>query len=128
MKRIFNVTVDNENYQVEVEEIKADNEVISSSTNNVSKPANKDRKLFLETTAESRKVNSCGVVAAPMAGKILDIKVSEGDNVTQGDLLIILEAMKMENEISSPASGQIKSIKVSKNQTVDSGEVLLEIN
>jgi biotin carboxyl carrier protein len=66
-------------------------------------------------------------VEAPMPGTILDIKVSEGDTVANGDVLLILEAMKMENEIMSPAAGKVVSINVNKGASVNSGDVLIVI-
>lgn len=67
-------------------------------------------------------------VKAPMPGVILDIKVSEGQSVKKGDCVVILEAMKMENEIFAPADGKIAAISVSKGQNVNSGTVLMTIN
>jgi biotin carboxyl carrier protein len=64
-------------------------------------------------------------VKAPMQGNINDIKVSVGQSVNKGDTLLILEAMKLENEIVAPVSGTVKSIHVSKGQTVDNGTVLV---
>lgn len=64
-------------------------------------------------------------VKAPMQGNINDIKVSVGESVNKGDTLLILEAMKLENEIVAPVSGTVKSIHVSKGQTVDNGTVLV---
>ena len=62
-----------------------------------------------------------------MPGKILQLKVSEGDIVKDGDTLLILEAMKMENEIVANASGNIKKINVAANDMVDTGDVLMVI-
>jgi len=64
-------------------------------------------------------------INAPMPGLILDIVVSEGEEVKKGDTLLILEAMKMENIIKSPGEGKIKSIIVSKGDSVDSGQKLI---
>ena len=63
-------------------------------------------------------------VNAPMPGNILRIDVKEGDKVKAGQTLLILEAMKMENEISAPQDGTIASIDVRKGDTVNSGDVL----
>ena len=63
-------------------------------------------------------------VNAPMPGTILDIKVKAGTAVKAGDVVMILEAMKMENEISAPQDGTIASIDVRKGDTVNSGDVL----
>ena len=67
-------------------------------------------------------------VKAPMPGLILDIKVKEGQEVNQGDNLVILEAMKMENIIKSPRKGTIKSIKVKQGASVEKNQVLLEFS
>lgn len=66
-------------------------------------------------------------VYAPMAGNILSIKVRIGDRVQKGDTLVILEAMKMENEVVAPMDGVVKEIKVSENQGVESNQILVKI-
>lgn len=66
-------------------------------------------------------------ISAPMPGTILDIKVSEGQSVKEGDLLLILEAMKMENEIVSPKDGIINRIHTSKSSNVNTGDPLVTI-
>lgn len=66
-------------------------------------------------------------VAAPMPGSILDIKVNIGDRVSEGDVLVLLEAMKMENEVTAPASGVIKSINVQKGASVNTGDIMVVI-
>ena len=73
---------------------------------------------------------STGAVAvnAPMPGNILDVRVKPGDSVKAGDTLLILEAMKMENEISAPQDGTIASVNVSKGDTVNSGDLLCSMN
>ena len=67
-------------------------------------------------------------VVAPMPGKILGVKVSAGQTVKKGDVVVILEAMKMENEIVAPQDGTIASINVSTGQSVESGEVIATLN
>ncbi len=66
-------------------------------------------------------------VASPMPGTILDIKVSQGASVKKGDVLMILEAMKMENEIMCPCDGKVASINTSKGAAVESGTLLCVI-
>ena len=65
---------------------------------------------------------------APMPGTILDVKVNVGEKVDNGQVLLVLEAMKMENEIVSPVGGTISSVMVKKGDTVNSGDLLITIN
>ena len=64
-------------------------------------------------------------VESPMPGNILKVNVSVGDQVSNGQLLVVLEAMKMENEILAPKAGKVLQVLVSKGSTVDSGAVLV---
>ena len=67
------------------------------------------------------------VVKSPMPGNILKINVSQGQAVKEGDVLIVLEAMKMENEIVAPKAGSVAQIAVSKGQVVETGSPLVVI-
>jgi len=67
------------------------------------------------------------VVSAPMAGIVLSVNKNIGDAVKKGDVLVILEAMKMENEILAPCDGVVKAIHVSSNESVESNQPLLTI-
>ena len=67
-------------------------------------------------------------VSAPMPGKILSVKASVGQAVKRGEVILILEAMKMENEIVASQDGVVASIDVSEGQSVESGEVLATLN
>ena len=67
-------------------------------------------------------------IEAPMPGNILDVKVKPGDSVKAGDVLLILEAMKMENEISAPQDGTVASVNVRKGDVVNSGDLLCTMN
>lgn len=71
----------------------------------------------------SKKVNN---IKAPMPGLILEINIKAGDEVKEGDNLLILEAMKMENVLTSPREGVIKSVKVNQGETVDKNSLLIE--
>ena len=64
-------------------------------------------------------------IKTPMYGKIIKILVNEGDWVNNGQILVVLEAMKMQNQIRSPRKGTIKSIKIVKDQSVKLGDILL---
>lgn len=67
-------------------------------------------------------------VEAPMPGTILDVKVAVGSSVTSGQVLCILEAMKMENEIVAPQDGTVASVAVNKGDSVEAGQVIITLN
>ena len=66
-------------------------------------------------------------ITAPMAGKIIDVKVSVGQSVKEGDVLLVLEALKLANDIVSPVSGVVASVLVSKGSDVENGQLVAEI-
>jgi len=70
---------------------------------------------------------SPGNVKAPLPGVIIDLKVKEGDEVKEGDLLIILEAMKMESELTASVKGTVKKINVKVGESVLEDQLLVEI-
>ena len=129
----FNITVNGNQYEVEVEEIKdgvpANSRVEQSQprVQTTSEPAQKAQVIKTETKKPVVVGELAASIKAPMPGTINDIKVSEGQNVKSGDVLIILEAMKMENELMSPKDGIVKQIVVSKGASVSSGDVLVVV-
>ncbi len=68
-----------------------------------------------------------GIIKAPLVGQIVSIKVNPGDSVSQGDVLLIIEAMKMENEIRAPKTGNIKEVRVANGERVATGDILVII-
>lgn len=66
-------------------------------------------------------------IKAPMPGLILDVSVKPGDVVNEGDYLLVLEAMKMENALTAPRDGVVKAVSVNKGDTVDKGQLLIEM-
>ena len=108
--RKFQVNVNGTRYEVEVEEI--------------------DANAIPKTAAEPVKASPAGAgteVRSPMPGNILQVNVNPGDVVKEGQQLMILEAMKMENEILAPCAGKITSIGVAKGTSVESGALLCTI-
>jgi biotin carboxyl carrier protein len=82
-------------------------------------------ELLKKMGLSTNNVGHAKDITAPMPGLILDVVVNEGDEVEQGDKLLVLEAMKMENIIKSPGTGKIKSIVINKGDSVDSGQKLI---
>lgn len=122
----YEIEVNNEIYRVSVKELSDDadmsNEQAVSTPNKESKA-----KKTPESAAQPTASSEGSEVKAPMAGTILNINVSTGQNVSQGDILMVLEAMKMENEIVAPADGVVSEIFVHPNDRVESDQVLLKI-
>jgi pyruvate carboxylase subunit B len=122
-ERPFYVSVDGISEEVLVETL---DEVL------VNKPSatenSKENKKNRNTKNETRiKPNHDGCITTAMPGKIIDIKVNVGDNVSAGDSIIIIEAMKMENEIQASKSGTVIAINIKKGDEVSPNETLLEI-
>ena len=124
MKR-YTITVNGTPYDVTVEE----NGVAASAP--VTAPAAPVAPVApaAKPAAPSAPVASGSVkIEAPMPGTILDVKTSVGASVNEGDVLCILEAMKMENEIVAPSAGTVASVNVNKGDGVDAGQVLVMLN
>ena len=84
--------------------------------------------LLIEEMGLSLAVDSLiNDIKAPMPGLILDVQVKEGDEVEEGDYLLVLEAMKMENTLTAPRTGKVKSVKIEKGETVDKNQLLIEM-
>ena len=81
----------------------------------------------VNAVAHPRPASSGGGIKSPLPGVILDIKVKEGDAVKRGQTLLVLEAMKMENDIKSDKDGVVKSIPVSKGESILEGTDLIII-
>jgi len=69
-----------------------------------------------------------GLIAAPMPGKVVDVKVSQGDRVKKGQAVVIVEAMKMQNELSAALDGLVKEVCVKAGDTVESGQKMVVIS
>lgn len=80
-----------------------------------------------ETETLNRGVIHQGEVYAPLNGQVIRIMIKQGERVKEGDLVLILEAMKMENEISAPVSGRLSQILVREKEVVKTGSLLFKI-
>ncbi|GCE19502.1 acetyl-CoA carboxylase biotin carboxyl carrier protein subunit [Dictyobacter kobayashii] len=86
-----------------------------------------ERTRLLEGMARAGAQSSAARIQAPMPGLVVNTLVQPGDTVNAGQTVIVLEAMKMENDLPSPITGTVKELKVNKGQTVDQGQLLVII-
>ncbi len=121
MKR-YNITVNGKAYDVAVEELAAGSAPVATPVAPATTPAPAQAPVATAPTVEGGTK-----ITAPMPGNILDVKVAVGDVVKNGTPLVILEAMKMENDIVSSVDGTIASINVKKGDTVESGSLVAVI-
>ncbi|GFN35189.1 DUF2118 domain-containing protein [Tepidimicrobium xylanilyticum] len=133
--RKFLIKVNGNQYEVEVEEIKGDITQAPTPQQNIQptpqsapqsvqptvSPKTEEPKVEKEIAVQEGEE----VVEAPMPGTILSINVKEGDTVKEGQILAILEAMKMENEILAPRDGKVKAIITTKGASVNTGDKLI---
>ena len=113
----FSVTVNGTVYDVEVNEVKAGGAAPAPAAAPAPKAAPAPAPAAAAPVAAGATT-----VKAPMPGKILSVAVSAGQAVKKGDLLLVLEAMKMQNEIYAPQDATVSEVRVSANQTVATGE------
>jgi biotin carboxyl carrier protein len=121
----YMVTVNGKKYEVEVEEASASNASATAPAQPSSNPVPKAPQAAVPQAPEVAVSSEGGEpVKAPMPGTILDIRVSPGQSIKKGDVLFILEAMKMENEIMSGSDAVVANIATSKGAMVNTGDIL----
>lgn len=128
---IYKVTLNGKIYEVDVEqgeatllsEYEASLPEIVPAKQEVATPATQEQKVVSVASSGT----SDKAMKAPLPGVINAVKVSVGQTVKKGDVLIILEAMKMENEITAETNGKVSKIFVQKGATVETGAPLVEI-
>jgi biotin carboxyl carrier protein len=127
----YNITVNGEVYAVEVEEVGAPSTPSApapasaqSSQTRAQEPPPKTTPAPAPQVAPSAGAT---VVECPMPGTVLDVLVAPGQSVKSGETLLVLEAMKMENEIVAPEAGVVDAVMVSKGASVNAGDTLVTL-
>ena len=122
----YRITVNGTAYDVAVEEV-------SGGSTPAAAPAPKAAPAAAPAPATAPAPKAAGaagsvVVSSPMPGKILNIKSNVGASVKKGEVILILEAMKMENEVVAPEDGTVASINVAAGDSVEAGDTLATLN
>ncbi|MBS4538412.1 biotin/lipoyl-binding protein [Clostridium sp. D2Q-11] len=120
--KTYHIKLNGKVYELEIEEVAAGAKAPSLAATPVKKEEVKE-----ENVSETVVTAGGQDVEAPMPGTIFDIAVNVGDIVKNGQTLVVLEAMKMENEIVAPVDGKITAINVSKGQNVNLGDSIIQI-
>ena len=125
--KYYNITVNGVAYSVSVEETAAGAAPVAAPAAPAAPKAPAAPAAAPKAAAPAGAAGAV-TVKATMPGNILDVKVAAGASVKAGDVLVILEAMKMENEIVAPQDGTVASVNVNKGDTVNSGDTLVSMN
>ena len=122
----YRITVEGKTYEMDVELI-GNNGAPVQPVKVQSAPAAPAPVAAAPKAASKPAAVSSGSVVAPMPGTVIKILKNEGDEVKAGDVVLILEAMKMENEITAPVAGTLASVNCTAGGTVAGGDVLFEV-
>ena len=122
--KIYKVKVNGKTYEVQLESV--DEVKTESATPSEVKTKEAPKKETSKKAPSSSSPNLVEVVA-PIQGNVIDVKVKVGDKVKKGDVLLLIEAMKLENEVNSPSDGEVVEVIVSKGQQVTTKQLLLKI-
>ena len=120
----YSLIVDNRSFEIEVDHTEDEYRVLVDGRNYHVHLVD-ERRMLVGGTQSGVQLQGRQKVSVPMPGKVVAVLVSEGDKVEKGQGLVIVEAMKMENEVHSPTMGEVKEIKVKPGDTVEGGAVLL---
>ena len=121
----YKITLNGKAYELDVELLDGSAAVAAPAKAPTAAP--KTQPAASAPKAAAPVAGGAGSVAAPMPGTILRVNKNVGDTVNAGESVVVLEAMKMENDINAPKAGKIKSIAVAQGQTVAAGELLFEV-
>lgn len=123
----YRITVDGKTYEMDVELIGSNGAAVQPVKFESKPVVAAAPKAAAPAPSAKPAPASSGAVIAPMPGTILRVNKAEGDSVKAGDVVLVLEAMKMENEITAPVDGVIASLSLAAGSTVAGGDMLFEV-
>ena len=129
---VYKITLNGKTYEVEVEAgeaiLKAEYDAVAPVPSAAPAAAAPSAPTAPAAAPAAAPTAAGETVASPMPGSIIDVRVAAGQTVKSGDILVILEAMKMENEIVAPRDGTVAQVLVTKGTSVDTGTALVVLS
>ena len=122
----YSLIVDNRSFEVDIDVSEDDYRVLVDGRNYHIHLLD-ERRMRLGGVQAGIELQGRQRVSVPMPGKVIAVLVSEGDKVERGQGLVIVEAMKMENEVRSPINGEVKEVKVKAGDSLEAGATLLVV-
>jgi len=121
----YSIIIGNRSFDLDV--IRQGDEFVIASRQGVTRLTLEDARRRLMNARGSREVSGKAQMRAMMPGRVLSVAVKVGDEVKANQGVMVIEAMKMENELKSPKAGKVVEVKVTPGQTVEKGELLIVI-
>lgn len=123
----WSLLVEGRSYLVDLDQRKRGVGVLVGKVDTVVEVEDARRKRLAETMAQGETDRRGEIVRAPIAGKVVKVLVAPGDEVAAGQAVVVLEAMKMENEIRSESGGTVASVQVTAGQSVETQDTLVTL-
>jgi methylmalonyl-CoA carboxyltransferase small subunit len=127
MKKRLRITIGNQSYDVTVEVLEDEQTPLKAVTSSAPVSAPVSAPGTKAPAASSGAPMGGGMVQSPMAGSVKAVRVRQGETVTAGQVLVVLDSMKMETDITAPQAGGVEAVHVSAGDSVAEGQVLVEL-
>lgn len=124
-QNLYSLLVNHRSYEIAAEEVRWGYNILLAGEQYEARVEDEHQRRLGVARLQPAPVSGITAVTAPIPGLIVKVEVKEGDSVTASQPVVILEAMKMENEIRAPRPGVVKAVHVAPGQSVDQGQVLV---
>jgi len=122
MKKVYKIKVNEKVYEIELEEVKTVDGHVEVSAPKAAAPVQAPQPVAAPVAASTG-----AVIEAPMPGVIVDMKVKVGDTIAEGDLVAIIEAMKMETELYADKGGKVSAVNAGKGAQINAGDAIITL-
>ncbi len=124
---VYSLLLEHRSYEFAAEEVRDGYAILLQGEQYIARVEDEYRRRLMGGRARPAPTTSDMNITAPIPGRIVKVEVREGDEVADGQPLVILEAMKMENEIRAPHAGMVQRVHVDPGQNVEQGQVLITL-